>query len=274
MCFDMAKEELLLEGSIPPAKGFGFVAPRSSFAMYVRCPQCPLRLKGAFRPFTDEELAFVDKLKSDHLQIKSGTEFIRPEQEHSDIYTLFSGWAFRYKELSDGRRQILNFLLPGDLVGLQASMFERSFYGAIALTDIELCVIPRRRMPNLFEQMPELAYDVTWLSARSEAAVDENLLTAGRRSAAERIVTMLATLYKRCEALGMVHNGLLELPLTQQHIADALGLSLVHTNKTLARLKTQGLFSLTDGRLLVANLRALSRFAQHFEDDLVPRPLV
>lgn len=242
--------------------------------MYVRCHDCPLRAKAAFRSNTDQEVGFIEKMKKDHLTLRAGTEFIRPEQDGGEIFTVFAGWAFRYKELSDGRRQILNFLLPGDLVGLQSSLFETSHYGAVALTDVQLCMIPRRRFLAMFEAMPELAYDVTWLSARSEAMVDENLLTAGRRGAAERIAALIASLYKRAETLGMVENGALDLPLTQQHIADALGLSLVHTNKTMARLKAQGMFSFSEGRVLVPNLRQVARFAQHFEADIAPRPLI
>ena len=118
---------------------------------------------------SEAEVAFINQVKSDHLRISAGTEFIHPEQRDADIYTIYSGWAYRYKELADARRQILNFFLPGDLIGLQASLFEKSLYGAIALTDIELCVIPKKRLIRLFERMPELAYDVTWLGARSEA---------------------------------------------------------------------------------------------------------
>lgn len=242
--------------------------------MYVRCSLCPLRKMAAFEQKTDEEVAFIEEMKSDHLVVPAGSEFIHPEQGDAELYTLYSGWAFRYKDLADGRRQILNFLLPGDLVGLQASFFGKSSYGAVALTDIELCAIPRKRLPRLFERMPELAYDVTWLCARSESVVDENLLTAGRRNAAERIAALVSSLYKRAETLGLVTESGIELPLSQQHVADALGLSLVHTNKTLSKLKAQGMFSLTNGRLVVRNLRMVSRFAQHFEEDYAPRPMI
>lgn len=242
--------------------------------MYVRCASCPLRTLPAFVEKSDEEIALIDEWKSDHLKISAGSEFIHPEQTDSDLYTIFSGWAYRYKELVDGRRQILNFALPGDLVGLQSSMFGKALFGAVALTDVELCVLPRRKLTRLFERMPEVAYDVTWLGARTESVVDENLLTAGRRGAAEKIAALVASLYKRAETLGLVVDGTLELPLTQQHIADALGLSLVHTNKTLARLRAQKLFSLTDGRLVLRNLRSVSRFAQHFEEDIMPRPII
>lgn len=242
--------------------------------MFVRCSQCPLRRRNAFRPKTDEEVVFLEALKSDHLRVSAGADIIHPEQTDAELYTIFSGWAFRYKELPDGRRQILSIALPGDLLGLQASIFEKALYGAIALTDVELCVIPRRKLWTIFERMPAFAYDLTWLAAQSEAILDENLLNVGRRSAAERIASLFAGLFRRAEALGLVADRTLDFPLTQQHIADALGLSLVHTNKTLARLRGQGLFTLIDGRLTIENPRAMARLAQHLEKELSPRPIL
>lgn len=242
--------------------------------MFVRCSQCPLRRRNAFRPKTDEEVVFLEALKSDHLRVSAGADIIHPEQTDAELYTIFSGWAFRYKELPDGRRQILSIALPGDLLGLQASIFEKALYGAIALTDVELCVIPRRKLWTIFERMPAFAYDLTWLAAQSEAILDENLLNVGRRSAAERIASLFAGLFRRAEALGLVADRTLDFPLTQQHIADALGLSLVHTNKTLARLRGQGLFTLMDGRLTIENPRAMARLAQHLEKELSPRPIL
>ncbi len=242
--------------------------------MYVRCRHCPLRTKPAFIQKTVEEIALLEELKMDHVRLPAGAEFVHPEQGNAELYTLFSGWAFRYKELEDGRRQILNFSLPGDLVGLQASLFDKSAYGAVALTDVELCVHPRRRIFKLFERAPQLAFDVTWLASREEALVDENLLSVGRRSASERIAALVASLYKRALTLDLVTNQTMEFPLTQQHLADALGLSLVHTNKTLARLRSLGLFTLTDGKLTLLNARAVGRFAQYFEKDAAPRPIL
>ena len=149
--------------------------------------------------------------------------------------------------LPDGRRQILNFLLPGDLIGLQAAMFDAALYAVEALTDVQLCILPRRRIWALFGEMPGLAFDVTWLGAREEGFVDENLTSVGRRTAAERVAALIITLYKRATALDLVTDNSFEFPLTQQHIADALGLSLVHTNKTLARLRRMGMFTRTNG---------------------------
>lgn len=242
--------------------------------MYVRCFRCPLRVQPAFAPKSEREVAELDEMKSDHLRIPAGAEFIRPEQSDAELYTVFSGWAYRYKELEDGRLQILNFALPGDLIGLQATLLGKSNYGAVALTDVELCVIPRRKLLSFFGKSPEIAYDVTWLGAKEHALVDENLLTAGRRNAAERIAALVLTLFKRAETLGMTSGQSMAFPLTQQHIADALGLSLVHTNKTIVRLKSERLFSISDGVLTLLNAKTVGRLAQHFEKDPAPRPII
>src|ERR1700732_679987 len=136
------------------------------------------------------------------------------------------------------------------------------------------CLVARKKICNRFGQMPELAFDVTWLGAREESQVDENLLSAGRRSAAERIAALILILYKRAEALALVDDRTFAFPLSQQHIADALGLSLVHTNKTLARLRRMGMFTQRNGSLTLTNPDVLERVAQHFEQEPARRPLI
>src|ERR1700691_5622250 len=225
--------------------------------MQVPCYECALRACGLFRPITDNELGAINEIKREHLTLPAADEIIRAGDECPELYTLYSGWAFRFKTLPDGRRQILNFLLPGDLLGLQAAMFDAAQHGIEALTDVELCLLPRRKIWALFGEMPGLAFDVAWLGAREEGHVDENLTSAGRRSATERVAALIVMLYKRAEALGLVVEDTFLFPLTQQHIADALGLSLVHTNKTLARLRKMGMFARTNGSLSLTNPRVV-----------------
>ncbi|HEX3506091.1 MAG TPA: Crp/Fnr family transcriptional regulator [Xanthobacteraceae bacterium] len=223
---------------------------------------------------TGEELASIQEIKSEHLEIPAGSVIISAGDAAPEIYTLYAGWAFRYKMLSDGRRQILAFLLPGDLLGLQAAMFDAALFGIDALTDVQLCVLPRKKVWALFGKMPGLAFDVAWLGSRSESFVDENLTSVGRRTSAERIAALIVTLYKRAKVLGMVDGETFAFPLTQQHIADALGLSLVHTNKTLAKLRRVGMFKQHNGTMTLINPRVLERVAQHFDEEVPMRPLI
>jgi CRP-like cAMP-binding protein len=242
--------------------------------MAMTCYQCALRDCGLFKPVTAAELETIDDMLEEQIALRPGAEIIRVGDESPEIYTLYSGWAFRFKTLPNGRRQILNFLLPGDLVGLQAAMFEAAAHGIEALTDVELCVLPRRKVWELFGRMPGLAFDVTWLGSREESIVDENLTSVGRRNAQERVAALIVALYKRADALGLVTDQSFGFPLTQQHIADALGLSLVHTNKTLARLRRMGMFSQNNGTMTLTNPRVLERIAQYFDEETPRRPLI
>jgi CRP-like cAMP-binding protein len=242
--------------------------------MQVPCRECKLRDYGLFKAVTGEELASIQEIKSEHLEMAAGATIIGVGDEAPEVYTLYAGWAFRYKMLSDGRRQILAFLLPGDLLGLQAAMFDAALFGIEALTDVQLCVLPRKKVWALFGEMPGLAFDVAWLGSRSESFVDENLTSVGRRTAAERVAALIITLYKRARVLGIVDGETFAFPLTQQHVADALGLSLVHTNKTLARLRRMGMFKQHNGMMTLLNPRILERVAQHFDDEVPVRPLI
>ncbi|WP_311221946.1 MULTISPECIES: Crp/Fnr family transcriptional regulator [unclassified Acidovorax] len=234
------------------------------------CDECGLRRAAAFTPATAAELATIERLRSGTHSVVAGGTLIRERQPNVRLFTLYSGWAFRYKTLSDGRRQILNFLLPGDLAGLQQQFGEMSLHGVDAITDCHFCVFEEDTLWGLYKEHARLGYDVTWLAAREEGMLDENLLTAGRRTAPERVAMLLLQLHRRLDRLGLVEaDGSVPFPVTQQHIADALGLSLVHTNKTLRRLTQLGLHDLSGGRLKILNARVLARIAEYY--DTVPR---
>jgi CRP-like cAMP-binding protein len=213
-------------------------------------------------------------MKLDHRVLPAGADIIHPGQEDAELYTLFSGWAFRYQSLPDGRRQILNFLLPGDLVGLQASLLSAAQHGIEALTSVELCVFPRKRVWDLFVRMPSLSYELAWLGSREECLIDENLTSVGQRNAGERIAALVISLYRRADALGLVSEQGFQFPLSQQRLADALGLSLVHTSKTWSRLRRAGLFAVSGGRLTLLNPHLTERMASLYQRELAPRPLI
>ena len=238
------------------------------------CAACRLRQTDAFTPVSAEGLGFIQAFRTSTLNMQAGSTLIQEQNPSGKIYTLYAGWAFRYKTLIDGRRQILNFLLPGDLIGLQQGFADNAMHGIEAVTDVSLCVFPRDRLWGLFRQHPSLGYDITWLAAREEGMVDDNLLTAGRRNAAERVAMLLMHLYRRLERLGLAQEGSVEFPINQQHIADTLGLSLVHTNKTLRRLRELGLHEIRNGRLRLLNPKALQRLAEYYDTPLRQIPLL
>lgn len=247
----------------------------SSAPLPPRCAQCALRASDAFHPLAPGELEFIQDFRVATESVPAGRALIREQSDAGRLYTLYDGWAFRYKSLSDGRRQILNFLLPGDFFGLQQRFTQGATYGVEALTDVALCVFSGPRLWELYRAHPRLGYDLTWLCAREEQMLDENLLTTGRRSAVERVAVLLIHLFKRLQRVGRVDadNGFV-FPLTQQHVADALGLSLVHTHRTLRRLQVLGLHALEDGRMVLRNPQALRQLADYVAQPLEQGPLL
>ena len=193
-----------------------------------------------FRDFTPAELKFVSSFKTGELVAEAGAGIVSEGSHSAHLYTVLSGWAFRYKTLEDGRRQILNYLLPGDLVGLQGSIIGEMEHSVEALSQLVLCVFQRDRIDELFRGYPGLGFDITWLASREERMLDDNLLSLGRRSAIERAAYLLALLHQRASSVGLDRGRNLYIPLTQQHVADTLGLSIVHTNKTLRKLANRG----------------------------------
>lgn len=238
------------------------------------CAQCPLRALDVFRAFEASEIEFVQWFKSGELVADQGATILMEGHNSPHLYTVLSGWAFRYKTLPDGRRQILNFALPGDFLGLQSSMFDEMQHSVEALTKIVLCVFSRDKLWSLYEKHPNLAFDLTWLASRSECVLDEHLLTIGQRSAIERVAFVLLHLFNRARYLELTAANRIEFPFTQQHVADVLGLSLVHTNKTLRALSNRKMIRWKDGVFELLNQKGLSTIASFEPESKTIRPLI
>lgn len=254
-----------------PLKGQG---ETSRIARQVTCERCPLRPLPVFRPFEERELAFVNEFKRGELSVDRGATLLAEGSHSAHLFTVLSGWGFRYKLLADGRRQILNYVLPGDMIGLQGSLMGEMQHSVEALSPMLLCMFERDRLMELYRDHPGLAYDVTWIAAREERMLDENLLSVGRRSALERAAYLLAFIASRAGKVGMNGNGGTDIPITQQHIADTLGLSLVHTNKTIRRLIDRKLVRWGDGGCRLLDVEGLMRLAGWSGLDEGVRPLL
>lgn len=243
--------------------------------MQIDCHACPLRKRPLFETATPAELDFIKSFKMGELVCRPGGAIYLEGATSPHLFTIYSGWGFRYKSLPDGRRQILNYVLPGDFLGLQATLEHPMEHGIEALTDIRLCTFSRNRLDELFRNHPSLARGLTWLAAREERILDEQLLSIGQRRSGERIAYLFWHLMRRARESGLVgEKGPLLLPMTQQHLADTLGMSLVNFNKTLQRLRRTNVFSFTDRKLEIRDEEAMTKLAavEHYE--MHPRPLV
>lgn len=238
------------------------------------CETCPLRGLEAFRKFTDRELSFVSDFKTGELVAEAGATVLLEGHKSPHLFTVLSGWGFRYKLLPDGRRQVLNFVMPGDFVGLQGTMLGEMQHSVEALSNMLLCVFQRGDLWKLFSNHPGLAFDLTWLSAREEQILDEHLLSVGRRTAFERLAYLLLHIHTRAAAVGLAKGNKMIFPFTQQLLADTLGLSLVHTNKTLRRLYERELVRWKDRQFELLDRKGLAKVAHWEPNDERPRPLI
>ena len=242
--------------------------------MATACDNCPLRRKPIFKQLSDRELRFMSEFKSGELSVEPGTPILMEGSNSPQLYTTLRGVGLRYKLLENGDRQVVNFVFPGDFLGLQAAVMGEMGHSVEATTAMTLCVFDRGALWDFFRAHPERAFDVTWIAAEEEHFLGEALLSVGQRNAVEAIAWALVKLHQRGEALGMTRNGEMTLPYRQQDLADALGLSLVHTNKTLAKLRARQLVAWSGDQLVVRNLPGLAEVAEITLEQERPRPIM
>lgn len=196
----------------------------------------------------------------------AGSELIRAGTSADRVFILEEGWAVRYRLLEDGRRQIVNFMLPGDLFDLQALGDLEADHFVTALCEARLTCIGASPFLTALQGSGELAAAFWWASVQEESILREQIVRVGRLSARERIGHLLLELRRR---LGASMGGVAEtmaLPLTRTDLADILGLTPVHVTRTVSKMKREGLISEECRAISIADPDRLARIS-HFDDD-------
>lgn len=222
---------------------------------------------------SNAEIHCLEAMQKKVRALPAGTEFVHDGEPYGHSYIVRQGWAIRFKTLSDGRRQILNFVLPGDFIGVFSPLFEVADHAVAALTDLELHPVDPTFLVELFADCPRLGAAVAWSAGRDEAILSEQVVRIGRRSAYERTGHLIVELLHRLRLVGEAGQRSFELPLTQEVLADTLGLSIVHVNRTLRRLRENGLLEICGDRVVIGDLDALMDVAEFSPHYLAAEPL-
>lgn len=239
------------------------------------CKDCPLQKIEGLRPLEEQQLDYMQEFKQGEALIDDGDVLLTESEPHPHLYTLLDGVMIRYRSLEDGRRQIVNFMFPGSLVGLQGAFDEPLGHSIEALTPARLCRFARTRFTKLLSEHPRLGYDVIWLAATEETDLEGHLVALGQRTAKERVAYLAVWLLHRALQTGLAgKDNSIELPIRQAQIADMLGLSLVHTNRTLRALDKEGLVEWRPGEICIPDMERAAEFAQFELPEDSTRPFI
>jgi CRP-like cAMP-binding protein len=218
------------------------------------------RLIPTLPPAAAEAVQLLD-LNSASRAVRPGQEIVSEGRRCAGVFLIIEGIALRYRILRDGQRQILHFLLPGDFAGVIGCRFDNALYTVKTLTDVVMSPIPMTRLIGVLDSHPRLAAELFWSFSSETAILAERLIAIGRRSAAERVAHLLLELHARLQLVGLTDEHSYQLPLTQEMIGDALGLSIPYVNRVLQQLRQDGLVTIKGQVIVIDNMEALATLA-------------
>lgn len=211
---------------------------------------------------------------SDRRFVAAGTELFAEGETSDSLYVVLSGWLFLHRILEDGRRQILDFALPGAVLGYHADPEKPFKFSAEAITNAEVAAIPVSCVRDLLSRGSSCAMVLLEAANESLLGAFDTLTDVGRRTAREAIAHFLLRMSRRIRALAETDaEDTLSFPLRQEHIGDALGLTSVHVCRTLGKLRNDGLVEIGQGRLRILDEDALANDASVYAFEEIGRPL-
>lgn len=220
-----------------------------------------LRKLENFAPLGSVEKQALIDAASRTRRLAAGESIIRENDPPGGVSLVQEGLACRYKILPDGRRSILGFIVPGDLCDLRVFILEKMDHSICALTATTVATLPREAVLDILERFPHLTRALWWSTLVEEAVTREWVVNVGQRTALARLAHLFCELFYRLAAVGLTNGGVFELPLTQAELADSLGLSTVHVNRTLQELRRSGLLALRGKQVEILDLPGLEAAA-------------
>ena len=227
------------------------------------CERCPIRQRTICSAIPTDQLEILEEFKSCDRILPVRSHLYRAGEKSSEIYHLLSGWVVTYRILESGRRQILQIELPGAFLGYQSGLEDPMLSGAQCITDVAVCVFPRRGFPALLERHPAMIKKLINSMARQVERGQDHLTNVGSRAGLERVARFLLQIYFRVvQDQSSENEDTLLMPLTQEMIADALGLTSVHINRILRELRERHLVMMSNGMLRIMDRAGLQEMAE------------
>jgi CRP-like cAMP-binding protein len=210
---------------------------------------------------TDADKQAIRDMSSVVRKVPAKSDIISEGDPPDHTFIMLGGWAARYKVVADGSRQITAFLIPGDFGDLHVTILVAMDHGIVALTPTRVAFVSDKTMEQLPIDRPQLGRALSRSTLLDEAILRSWIVNIGRRPALERIAHLFCELHARLALVGLVENDRFDLPITQEVIADATGLTPVHVNRMLRQLRADGLIVLRRGALTIVDLPGLRKVA-------------
>jgi CRP-like cAMP-binding protein len=207
--------------------------------------------------------------------VKKRKDLVVVGNQYRNLCFVRDGYAIRYKLLRSGKRQILNVILPGDVIGFPVSFFDRSIYSVVAVSDLTYNICLLDSYAQLCYDQPQFGLALSWLAAHEAAIYAEHIVDLGRRKPPERLAHFLLEIHARLLAVGRAEKTSFALPFSQEVMADVLGLSVPHLNRVMQQLRAERLIT-SHARLVdltdVASLQTLAHY-QPLDPAPIPMPV-
>lgn len=230
----------------------------------VDCTRCEVGAWTIYAPTFARSKEAICSRRTGVVQFKAHQTIQRPGEVTDQTYTLWKGWACRAVHFHDGRRQILSFFLPGDTIGVEALCADdyQLPFTVRALTDVTLCGFSPRVLRDVV--LADAAQRQCFAEALTSygALVEGRLVDVGRRLAIARLARLMLELEERLRARDLASGDEFDLPLRQEDLADALGLTSAHVNRTLLTLRRDGVLDVRAGKVHVLNRKLLETIAR------------
>jgi CRP-like cAMP-binding protein len=205
-------------------------------------------------PMAEALLRDVRTLARDRVEISAGRAIVKEHERCQQLYLVESGWVFRSRGLASGRRQIVNYALPGDILCADSMLFKATSFDLTARTAVSVLRIePPTSSVELFERYPGLSAAIAWTAGQEESILAERVVSLGRRDSLEKLAHALCELEARLSIIGQMKSRTIELPLNQEDFADILGISVIHVNRTFRRLSEEKTAEYRKGQIELLN---------------------
>ncbi|MBI1360350.1 MAG: helix-turn-helix domain-containing protein [Alphaproteobacteria bacterium] len=219
-------------------------------------------------PLHDSLIRDLRTLTRDRVEIPAGRMVVGEEERCPQLYLIDSGWVFRSRGLASGRRQIVNFALPGDFLCSDSILFKASSFDLIARTGVTLFRIETPILADMFTHHPGLAAALAWAAAQEESVIAERVVSLGRRDSLEKLAHILCEIAARLEAIGRMTGDIIETPLNQEDFADILGISVIHVNRTFRKLSEDKIAEYRKGQIELLDRQRLAELSAFDPDYL------